>query len=654
MFIFTFFFISITNIASANLFDHAVKNYVAHISNQSPEKAKIAELITRAAHLIKEIEKEDNAANNFDNKDNADIECEQKTFDEFRLICAKNGAPFLEKINPKTAVGMAYLIKLFTSPTSNKEVLKKRQALIKFFIENPDIVEKIEHLLHNITNEESTLIEPYKKYSLNDIPKLTTHLLWSSFCSFLSVIRLKYFVFEGYKGEMLGTQKLLHSFTDKKNSNFVKDWTNLFTFADTKTFKQIFNETPYHISFFLISVCLPILVMNAIVWKEFLQYKVIKPLIKNSLIDRLFQAYELSQRINNQKSFLNIIETVKQIQPYIPYSFSNIDEGFLKKINLNNSLDNNQNYCINEDGNLVPIGKNFFKEEQISTLLHPHTAFLKNLYRTVGFLDAYSALAQFYKKHNGQFAQYNDAIYPSIEIKGGKHPNITDTAQAIANDFVHTPSFEKPVIVCSGKNGSGKSFNTKTIFLTAWLAQTIGFTLTEQPIIITPFSLFKIHANIADSDHYSKFETEKNELAKLFEKITHLQKNNKKSLILFDEPLSSTSSTIAEPILNTFIAMLNTNKKTLSFIITHLHPILANKDTRQISIKVTKNDDGTFSSTRKFQEGPSYDNDAKDMIAQALHPTLQSLFLNNYETALQKMKALNKSFETSTNANNSI
>ena len=302
------------------------------------------------------------------------------------------------------------------------------------------------------------------------------------------------------------------------------------------------------------------------------------------------------------------------------------------------------------------LKKSTYKGTHTSYFVNPYTLYrtekmieqnkteLNKIYYHIAQCDAYIALAQFYKKHNGQFAQYNNEISPSIEIKGVIHPNVTDTTQAIANNFVHTPSLEKPVIVCSGKNGSGKSFNTKTIFLTAWLAQTVGFTLTEKPIIITPFSLFKIHANIADSDHYSKFETEKNELARLLEKITHLEKTNKKSLVLFDEPLSTTSSTIAEPILNALISILNTNKKTLSFIITHLHPILANKDTRQISIKVTKNDDGTFSSTRKFQEGPSYDNDAKDMIAQALNPTLKSLFLNSYETALQKMKDLKKSF----------
>ena len=82
----------------------------------------------------------------------------------------------LEKINPKTAVGLAQLIKLLAQPTTDTEALKKRQKIINFFIENPAITAKIQELLSNLQKEEGLLLNPYKNYrfliSLIDFDKI--------------------------------------------------------------------------------------------------------------------------------------------------------------------------------------------------------------------------------------------------------------------------------------------------------------------------------------------------------------------------------------------------------------------------------------------------------------------------------------------------
>lgn len=618
--LFYFCFLFSTIIASPNLFDHAIRNYVTHISNQSPEKAKIAELITRAADVIKNSDQE-NQKQDSDTQDNADVECDEKTFDELRLICAKNGAPFLEKINPKTAAGMTYLIKYFTTPTTDNEVLKKRQVIIDLLAKNPEFLQLLEEKISELKNEESNInipeiIEP--RYTF--LEKASMYLKKLNLLSLIFSIASTYTLEEQLRVQLAGG--LIESqFTPQSFSSKLLSFNKYPSMIKAIiTFKNDLHWWPQTFGLLLICSNYRILILNI--------------LETINTIPKLFINYQKNHR--SYKTLLLIHEQIlqnKQLFPQRLYTDKNVT-------NLTTQLK-----------------KSTYKGTHTSYFVNPYTVYrtekmvqqnkkeLKKIYYDIAQCDAYIALAQFYRKHNGQFAEYSNASHPTIEIKEAIHPNITDETKAIANDFLHTPSFEKQVIVCSGKNGSGKSFNTKTILLAAWLAQTVGFTLTKKPIAITPFSFFKIHANIADSDHYSKFETEKNELAKLFEKITSLEKNNKKSLVLFDEPLSTTSSTIAEPILNAFIAMLNNNKHTLSFIITHLHPILAHKNARQISIQVTKNDNGTFSSTRKFQEGPSYDNDAGQMITQALHPTLQSLFLNSYETALQKIKGKNNTIE---------
>jgi hypothetical protein len=291
------------------------------------------------------------------------------------------------------------------------------------------------------------------------------------------------------------------------------------------------------------------------------------------------------------------------------------------------------------NGNTISYFANPYTIYQTKKLIEKNEPIFKNAYALVGKADSYISLAQFYKDQKCHFAQYIDNKIPILELSSGIHPSGLDYKDLIRNDFLHKSINAAQPIVVSGKNGSGKSFNTKMFILSALLTQTLTFTFTDNPCVITPFDYFKIHANISDSDYYSKFETEKNEMAQLLEKIFTLQQKNKKGFIIFDEPFSTTSSVLAEPLINTLIAMIQKNNGFLSFIITHLHAVLSHPETRQMSIKVIPNGDGTFTSTRKFQEGPSFDNDAAHLLAQTLNPMLRETFLKAYETEVAKIAA---------------
>jgi hypothetical protein len=626
-------FVFVTIFATPNLFDHATKSYTDYLKAQSVEKALTAPTIVKAVNIIKEVEQETDKNGG---KDSNEVECDEKTFDELRLICAKNGSPFLEKINPKTAIGFAHLIKLLTKPTSNTEELKKRQSIITFFIEHPDIIEKIQHLLIDLKKEEDSLLLPYKKYT---ILKTLEHYGSFFFTGSLSIVSLIALIIMG-GFEHTVRVKAITEYYAKLNlpSHLCTSMIDFFTFQNIEFTRSITDKNVSPKCRFYLGLLMggPLISLGLLVYDYVKAIFTVKDFIlNNSLMHHTSELFTVSCRINNQKNFFKIPEILKKIEPSLPYKYCSLTGNRPSLTTVSNL--NCDNLALYSER--IPLLNRFSLEKKISNDLHPHTYFLKRLYYDMGLLDAYSSLAQFYKDQQCHFAHYIENKTPILEISGGLHPNGLNYPNLIGNNFSYELSSSKNPIIISGKNGSGKSFNTKMLILTAWMAQTIGFTLTEKPCIITPFDYFKIHANISDSDYFSKFETEKNEIAQLLEKAFTLEKENKKGFIIFDEPLSTTSSVLAEPILNALVKIIQKNNGFLTLIITHLHSLLAHKKARQMSIAVTSNGDGTFTSTRKFQEGPSFDNDAAQLLAQALNPKLRDMFLKTYRSNIAKARS---------------
>jgi DNA mismatch repair ATPase MutS len=157
MYLCFYFVLLCSNLFGApNLFNHATKQYTDYLATQSPEKAKIAQTITQAAKLIKDVEQSTEKKTEKEVLiDDKDVEIDEKTFDELRLFCAKNGSPFLEKINPKTSVGLVHLIRLLTKPTTDTEELKNRQKMIETLSNNPEFLTNLEQLLSELPQYES-------------------------------------------------------------------------------------------------------------------------------------------------------------------------------------------------------------------------------------------------------------------------------------------------------------------------------------------------------------------------------------------------------------------------------------------------------------------------------------------------------------------
>jgi len=330
----------------------------------------------------------------------------------------------------------------------------------------------------------------------------------------------------------------------------------------------------------------------------------------------------LPQKTHHEcKNLFEAYRTIKEIEKTTnPNEKSLIKEPIIKalitQLNTRTYKDCNGSYFYN------PL--TLYKTESILAKEETRN-FIKKIYAEIGFYDAISHFAIFAQQHNCTPAEYIHAKKPLLLIANGKNPQSNNIIDQVSNNFnISEGDASRPCII-SGKNGSGKSFNIRMAFINVWLAQTFGFTLTNG-LKITPFNLLSLHANISDSDHHSKFQTEKNAVAHLVKKLSEAEEHGKKVLVVFDEPFSTTSSVYAEPILEAMVKVFQRCPSSIIIIMTHLHNILKLKDTKQLI------------STRKFQEGPSFDNDAAEIIADALPESLKNVFLVKYQKLIAKNK----------------
>lgn len=126
---------------------------------------------------------------------------------------------------------------------------------------------------------------------------------------------------------------------------------------------------------------------------------------------------------------------------------------------------------------------------KVSTLLKYKQDDILELYRLVGELESYIAVASYKEEMNGKYTKPRFTDYININIVDGVHPLIKD---AVPNSI----SFTKKGIVLTGTNMSGKSTFLRMIGLNMILAQTFNFTLTKK----YEGCFFNIVSSISPSD----------------------------------------------------------------------------------------------------------------------------------------------------------
>jgi hypothetical protein len=563
-----------------------------------------------------------------DDEDN-DVVISEADYKELQII-PSHGIGTVYDAAPVTLAGQAYLVRTLTDPVSNEKVLEKRKQRLQFLIGNQEFRSQLREVLAPFKNglEADILdlgipLDPSIKQKIDNcyfewvsgfntsplklFTKPSFNIGYGSFCIATHLFS-QMVSFLGFRG--------LYNKIYQKGVESVNPDQELMASTSTSTIQNISVNCA---AGFVICFDLGPLIQSG--------FSLI-----NQISDARFIYPFMQNRVMQTKKYIEAITAVDQlIQKYPAFK-----ESLSSASNLKN-FENNSSYIKKELQGLYQTST-FKGEPSVAShwgrIARAHAlvtdpALLQGVLlpalHAVGELDMLETLVEKLKP-GAQGSEYSIPTYlqraPAIHMNNAKHPNLP---HAIANDFSFSREKEgNKSMVVTGVNMGGKSTAIKTFISNVLWAQSACI-VRAQDVALTPFDHISIHANIHDNLGVgSKFETELNKLGDFNNKI--MESPTKRRLILFDEPLSSTSATVAEPLLKSLVQYFNSYPSVFAIYVTHLHEIGKLQDEIQMSIAASENPDNTYTSTRKLQTGPSFVNDAGIKMASILGPQFAAIY----------------------------
>lgn len=181
---------------------------------------------------------------------------------------------------------------------------------------------------------------------------------------------------------------------------------------------------------------------------------------------------------------------------------------------------------------------------------------LNNFLTFIGKIDLYYSISQIENISFSRFKQFESN--PILKLKNIYHPSLKES---VKNNFDSNHS------ILTGPNRGGKSTFLKTVGLSVFLSQTVGFVFGSQ-CIMTPFELFETALSPVDSlGRLSLFESEI-QFAKSI-----LNSNKNPTLILMDEIFHSTNANDGYEASKIFLSQLYKQSHIISLISTHYHKL---------------------------------------------------------------------------------
>ena len=509
--------------------------------------------------------------------------------------------------NTKTAMGDIILKNIIENPINNIDLLKKRQSLLKNYINldnnNKDIINKT---LQNI------------KYLEKD---------------------LKWFWDQN-------VQKHLHVMYDLVYLNLtginkIDNW-----FNENKILLSIFNIYRIFISPIinilspLSAVIIPFVLF--LTFKKFLPIKIdnkqfIKFVLSNVFNSNIVSIF--SSGISLKKKIFGIVSAVLWIFFYLQniYSSIKLSKNIHKIINLIHTklnsvynLIDNCNILIEKCNNLnlkildidldnvfnnISKFKNIFNNKCLNCspslfsnkgiILSTYQIFnnfknnIQNILKYIGLIDYLNSNHLLINKYNNKniysFTNYKNKSKPYFKFKKIWNPYIDD------NPICNNIKIKKNIIL-TGPNAAGKSTFIKSVAINIILSQTIGIS-SSQNCVLTPIHILDTYLHIPDiKGNSSLFEAE---MKRSKDYISKLKKNNKPSFIIMDEIFSSTNYIEGFSGAYAILNKISSFNKSLFIVTTHYNKLsqLENKKITNYKFDIKKDLSNNITFNYKLKKG---------------------------------------------------
>lgn len=623
-------------LAQANNYTIARNNYSqAHeLSNNERE------YLEKAARIIKEVVKHEESENKESGDSDDSSIIETKTFDELDFISKKNQGIFYPKDIKLSYAAQAFLTYLSTAQTCDQTVLEKRRSVIEYLQKNPDFAQELLALmsLFDKSSEESFL-NFSKKLTQAEKQKRNDLFLSRVGSNAAGLIRLLNSIDAGSSWHLMLLQwgfwlskkiipeRVLRSLHDRFASvccNYPAFFAASLTvpsFLITAGGAYLINRelfSPYHFKPFFrgdftIKFTSGVLKSMALfTW------------IGLTIIPGCFYAWSDYNFVLKREKGLICAQKIFSAANRLDQLLAKHSD-FTKNLFLKNSL-----HCLSAPSfdSKTAFVLDQFKNEKIrdhsflkywlggrsmvldKIIVDNPDIVQKRLFpvlASLGEIHTYIALSNQFKNYTVPEIK-KDGI--SIQLKDFFHPNFPNF---VKNSLDYIASDDQRFVFISGANGSGKSATARAILASLVANQTFGL-ISALQAKVSLFDKIYFFANLSDDlGVASKFQIE---LAKLKNLHEYLEKNqNKKTLLVMDEPLTTTDSAVAYQVLYKLFTFLKQYPNLAIISISNNSNLKDFKGVLHMGMEVKKEDDGTFKPTYRCKKGHAYMSDVMAQFA---------------------------------------
>lgn len=543
---------------------------------------------------------------------------------DLELFSSMNGSHdgFYSKLDRTcTSIGRQQLKKQLACPTTDIQELQKRQALISWFVQHPEELQRLQSYLKDfelfsyglLPNQQfDTLTQEILKgfyyklsfvESLNKSPLALDILNLMHGASLLSPV-LEHLILH-FALEFI-QEKLAHRHCHHNHHHAHNCLGHLEADHDASMLvKGLFwGVRVAHLGIHLLSV------------KEMIEHIKARLAVVNCLYKKIAASAYALKALHN---IFNMIQTNTELSELFDAS---------SQIFLINDVNNNaelQEFITltrddyfeldNELGWFSSVGITLRAHQLMNSVLEQ----LAPAVHAIAQLDVYASCATLYQELVPQdaccFVQFIDQQEPYLEVVNGWNMMLAPE-QAVPSLITCGPAGAVSKMILTGPNKSGKSTFMKGIALNILLAQTLGI-CAAQKFILKPFDQIITYINIADdiANNQSKFVAEIMRADQCIARLKSLKKTQSAFVLIDDSLFSGTNPDLGQRAAYDFIGQLAQFDNSIAFVATHL-PILTTLEAvypsifKNYKIKLNTDEFGIVNSTFMLEPGISGSSEA--------------------------------------------
>ncbi|WBA83520.1 hypothetical protein [Endozoicomonas sp. GU-1] len=439
---------------------------------------------------------------------------------------------------PITVSGEIMLANMLITPTTDINVLKKRQSTIQYLIDNPIIMARLENHLQRFSANEDGII------SLLD-PSDTV-----------------------YKGLFQSLDATTQFGMNPKTSNekeasrrFIESL-NLLSLGFMPTYLYYNSSHPLHLVSGLTLYGLTLYLTQRSAKRERKYYTYVMERSRRPGL-ALFEARKLWMTLEDHAPFHEVLLSYPELAR-LDYSKEFREMLALLKKPPESPVRSNWHYYTSHMGCY----------HMALELMQKHKSSLLYILKAVGEVDAWLTIARLVSQGQQResnpitFAKYiPEHASPYLRLDRFWNPHLSP-AVAVPNSIEIGAQLPLNTII-TGPNAAGKSTNMEGIAIAVLLAQTFGI-VPAHHIEITPFSLIHTHMDIS-SEVAAGLSTFKAESVRAIELMDHIENmaESQFSLTLMDEIFSSTNPIEGEAGTYGYLKIISNNRNCINICTTH-------------------------------------------------------------------------------------